>query len=58
MGKKYVKMCHIDKLFPSMVWKFNHNVFGAKPSNSTLEHFAHCAVEVWSILYPTKPFDV
>jgi hypothetical protein len=29
-----------------------------KPSESTSKHYAHCALEVWSVLYPTKPFGV
>jgi hypothetical protein len=54
--KKYVKMHHIDKLFPEAVWKYNHRVFGVKPSESKSGHFAHRALEVWSALYPDKPF--
>jgi hypothetical protein len=51
-----VKMHHIDKLFPEAVWKYNHRVFGVKPSESKSGHFAHRALEVWSALYPDKPF--
>jgi hypothetical protein len=49
-------MYHIDKLFPSVVWSYNHHVSGVKPSESTLEHFKHWALEVWSALYPERPF--
>jgi hypothetical protein len=55
-AKKYVKMHHIDKLFPEAVWKYNHRVSGVKPGKSTSKHFAHRALEVWSALYPDKPF--
>jgi hypothetical protein len=36
--------------------KYNHRVFGIKPSESKSKHFAHRALEVWSTLYPDKPF--
>jgi hypothetical protein len=49
-------MYHIDKIFPCMVWNYNHKVFGVKPSESTSKHFEHRALEVWSALYPNKPF--
>jgi hypothetical protein len=55
-AKKYVKMHHIDKLFPEAVWKYNHRVSGVKPGESTSKHFAHHVLEVWSALYPDKPF--
>jgi hypothetical protein len=55
-AKKYVKMHHIDKLFPEAVWKYNRRVSGVKPGESKSEHFAHRALEVWSALYPDKPF--
>ena len=50
MAKKYVKMHHIDKLFPRAVWNYNHKVFGVKPSENTSKHFQHCVLEVWSAL--------
>jgi hypothetical protein len=56
MAKKYVKMHHIDKLFLEAVWKYNHRVSGIKPGESKSKHFAHRALEVWSTLYPDKPF--
>jgi hypothetical protein len=34
MAKKYVKMYHIDKLFPEAVWKYNHRVSGIKPGEN------------------------
>jgi hypothetical protein len=55
-AKKYVKMHHIDKFFPEAVWRYNHRVSGVKPSESKSKHFAHCELEVWSALYPDKPF--
>jgi hypothetical protein len=54
-AKKYVKMHHIDKLAKA-VWKYNHRVSGVKPGESKSKHFAHRALEVWSALYPDKPF--
>jgi hypothetical protein len=57
-AKKYVKMHHIDKLFPEAVWKYNHRVSGIKPGESKSKHFAHRALEVWSALYPDKPFGL
>jgi hypothetical protein len=55
-AKKYVKMHHIDKLFPEAVWKYNHRVSGVKSGKNKSKHFAHHALEVWSVLYPDKPF--
>jgi hypothetical protein len=56
MAKKYVKMHHIDKLFPEAVWNYNHRVSGVKPSESKSKYFAHRALEVWSALCLDKPF--
>jgi hypothetical protein len=55
-AKKYVKMHHIDKLFPEAVWEYNHRVSGVKPGESKSKYFAHRALEVRSALYPNKPF--
>jgi hypothetical protein len=55
-AKKYVKMHHIDKLFPEAVWEYNHRVSGVKPGESKSKHFAYRVLEVWSTLYPDKPF--
>jgi hypothetical protein len=49
-------MHHIDKLFPEAVWEYNHRVSGVKPGESKSKHFVHRALEVWSALYPDKPF--
>jgi hypothetical protein len=46
VAKKYVKMHHIDKLFPEAVWNYNHRVSGVKPSENKSKHFAHRALEV------------
>jgi hypothetical protein len=54
----YVKMCHIDKLYPHVMWKLNHNFFGVKSGESISKHFVLHAMEVWSTLYPIKPFGV
>jgi hypothetical protein len=56
MAKKYVKMHHIDKFFPHAVWNYNHRVSAVKPSENKSKHFAHHVLEVWSALYPDKPF--
>ena len=56
VARKYVKMHHIDKLFPQVVWNYNHSCSSVKPSQSTSKHFAHCVVEVWSYLYLERPF--
>jgi len=55
-ARKYVKMCHIDKLFPEAVWSYNHRNSGLKPKDCISKHFAHRALEVWSTLFPNKPF--
>jgi hypothetical protein len=57
-AKKYVKMHHIDKLFPEAVWKYNHRVSGVKPGENKSKHFVHRALEVWSALYLDKPFGL
>jgi hypothetical protein len=56
--KKYVKMHHIDKLFPEAVWKYNCRVSSIKPGECKSKHFAHRVLEVWSTLYPDKPFGL
>jgi hypothetical protein len=56
VAKKYVKMHHIDKLFPQAVWNYNHRVSSIKPRKSKSKHFVHRALEVWSALYLDKPF--
>jgi hypothetical protein len=56
VAKRYVKMHHIDKLFPHAEWNHNYKASGVKPSKNTSKHFAHRALEVWSALYPEKPF--
>ena len=58
MAKKYVKMHHINKLFPETVWNYNHRVFGIKPSENKSKHFAHYALEAWSVIYLDKPFGL
>jgi hypothetical protein len=55
-AKKYVKMHHIDKLFLEAVWEYNHRVSSVKPSESRSKHFVHRVLELWSTLYPDKPF--
>jgi hypothetical protein len=56
VAKRYVKMHHIDRLFPQAVWNYNHKVYGVKPSESTSKYFAHRVLEIWSALYPEKLF--
>ena len=31
---------------------------GVKPKENKSKHFEHCALEVWSALYPNKPFGL
>ena len=54
----YVKMYHIDKLFPKAVWTYNHKVFSVKPKENKSKHFAQCALEVWFVLYADKSFGL
>jgi hypothetical protein len=56
MAKKYMKLHHIDKLFPEAVWEYNHRASGVKPKESKSRHFAHRVLEVWPVLYPDKSF--
>jgi hypothetical protein len=56
VAKRYIKMHHIEKFFLQAVWNYNHKASGVKPSESTSKHFVHRALEVWSALYPDKPF--
>ena len=58
MAKKYVKMYHIDKLFPEAVWPYNLKNSSVKPNQSKSKYFAHRAFEVWSALYPNKSFGL
>jgi hypothetical protein len=58
MAKKYVKMYHIDKLFPHTMKELNYNFFGIKPGKSISKHFAHIAMKGWSVLYYVKTFSV
>ena len=58
MAKKYVKMYYIDKFFSEMVWSYNHINYGVKPKESKSKHFEHRVFEVWSALYPNKPFGL
>ena len=46
MAKNYLNVCHIDKLFPYAIWKFNHNVSSMKLRESASKHFVHGAMEV------------
>jgi hypothetical protein len=56
VAKRYVKMHHIDKLFPQAVWNYNLKAYGVKPSENTSKYFAYRALEVWSALYLDKSF--
>jgi hypothetical protein len=57
VAKKYVKMYHIDKLFPCAVWDYNYNMSGVKPSESTSKHFAHCALEIGPLYFYKSLLD-
>jgi hypothetical protein len=56
VAMKYVKIFHMDKLFPPMLWNYHHKVFGVKPNKSTSKHCEHRALKVWFALYPDGPF--
>ena len=57
-AKKYMKIYYIDKLFPEVVWSYNHKNFDVKPKQSKSKYFVLRAFEVWSALYPNKFFGL
>lgn len=54
LAKKYVKMYHIDKLFPVHVHELHHRQKGVKAETCTHNHFVHRANEVHAVLFPGR----
>ena len=53
--KKYVKMYHIDKLWPRDYHAVHTHGFCCKPRNCNNKHFVHRSEEVWRSLFGGKP---
>jgi hypothetical protein len=51
MCKKYVKMCHIDKLWPKECHAAHTRDFACRPLTCNDDHFIHRAEEVWRALF-------
>jgi hypothetical protein len=49
--KKYVKMCHIDKLWPKECHAAHTRGFACRPLTCNDDHFIHRAEEVWRALF-------
>jgi hypothetical protein len=54
MGRRYVKMYHIDKLWPLEAHKGHTRDFCCKPGNCNNKHFVHRSAEVWHALFGDK----
>jgi hypothetical protein len=52
--KKYVKMCHIDKLWPKEYHAAHTKGFACKPLKCKEDHFIHRAEEVWRALFGNR----
>ena len=50
-SKKYVKMYHVDKLWPRGCHEMNTKSFTARPHMCNNDHFLHRAEEVWRTLF-------
>jgi hypothetical protein len=50
MCKKYVKMCHIDKLWPKECYVVHTKGFACRPYTCKDDHFIHRAEEAWRAL--------
>jgi hypothetical protein len=48
--KKYMKMCHIDKLWPKECHTAHTRGFACRPLTCNDDHFIHRAEEVWRAL--------
>ena len=51
MCRKYMKMCHIDKLWPKQHHVVNSKNFTYRPLTCNDDHFIHRAEEVWRALF-------
>jgi hypothetical protein len=54
MCKKYVKMCHIDKLWPKECHAAHTRGFVCRPLTCNNDHFIHRAEEVWRALFGNR----
>jgi hypothetical protein len=54
MCKKYVKMCHIDKLWPKECHVAHTKGFACRPYTCKDDHFIHRAEEVWRALFGNR----
>jgi hypothetical protein len=52
--KKYVKMCHIDKLWPKECHAAHTKSFACRPWTCNDDHFIHRAKEVWRELFRNR----
>jgi hypothetical protein len=52
--KKYVKMCHIDKLWPKECYAVHTKSFACRPWTCNDDHFIHRAEEVWRALFGNR----
>lgn len=52
--RKYVKMCHIDKLWPKQHHAVNTKNFACRPLTCNDDHFIHRAEEVWRALFGNR----
>jgi hypothetical protein len=52
--KKYVKMCHIDKLWPKECHAAHTKGFACRPLTCKDDHFIHRAEEVWRALFRNR----
>jgi hypothetical protein len=51
---KYVKMCHIDKLWPKECHAAHTKSFACRPWTCNDDHFIHRAKEVWRALFGNR----
>jgi hypothetical protein len=51
---KYVKMCHIDKLWPKECHAAHTKSFACRPWTCNDDHFIHRAEEVWRALFGNR----
>ena len=55
MCRKYIKMYHIDKLWPREFHARHTHDYACKPYDCKNEHFVHRSKEVWRALFGDKP---
>jgi hypothetical protein len=52
--KKYMKMCHIDKLWPKECYAAHTRGFACRPLTCNDDHFIYRAEEVWRALFGNR----